>query len=74
MTIESFDSDRCIGCGTCVRTCPMDVIRINPETGKPEVKYPEDCQICHLCDVYCPVGKVIFISPYKGIRPMVGFG
>ena len=74
MTIESIDLNKCIGCGTCMSTCPMDAIRWDNKAGKPEITYPEDCQICHLCDVYCPVGKIINISPTKSVRPMVGFG
>ncbi len=74
MSIENIDESKCIGCGTCHRTCPMDVIRRDADTGKGVITYPEDCQMCHLCDLYCPVGDVISISPTKGIRPMVGFG
>ena len=74
MAIENMDMDKCIGCGTCMSTCPMDVIRMDDKTGKPVIKYPEDCQICHLCDLYCPVENIISISPTKCVRPMVGFG
>jgi NAD-dependent dihydropyrimidine dehydrogenase PreA subunit len=74
MAIENIDMDQCIGCGTCMSTCPMDVIRMDDKTEQPVIKYPEDCQICHLCDLYCPVGNIITISPTKYVRPMVGFG
>ncbi len=74
MTIENIDESKCVACGTCHRTCPMDVIRRDAKTGKPVITYPEDCQMCHLCDLYCPVGNVINISPTKSVRPMVGFG
>ncbi len=72
MTIEVIDLKKCIGCGTCMKSCPMDVIRM--KSGKPEILYPEDCQICHHCDLYCPVGNIITITGSKGIRPHVGFG
>ncbi len=62
----------CIGCGTCVSTCPTDVIRLNKD-GKAEIKYPEDCQICHLCRMYCPT-DAITITPEKTIPVIVSWG
>lgn len=50
--------DGCIGCGTCVSTCPMDVFRLSTDNGKSEIRYAEDCQACHLCQVYCPVDAI----------------
>lgn len=63
----------CIGCGVCVKTCPTDVIRLNTETKKAEIKYPADCQICHLCRMYCPV-DAITITPDKSIPVVVSWG
>lgn len=71
MTIENISG--CIGCGECVRSCPCDVIRINKDTGKAEIKYPADCQICHLCRMYCPV-DAITLSPEKTIPVIVSWG
>lgn len=71
MSIESIKG--CIGCGTCVQTCPTDVIRLDPETGKAIIKYPADCQICHLCRMYCQVGAIT-ISPEKSIPVIVSWG
>ena len=71
MTIERIKG--CIGCGTCVKTCPTDVIRQDPETNKAFIKYPADCQICHLCNMYCPV-DAITISPEKSIPVVVSWG
>jgi NAD-dependent dihydropyrimidine dehydrogenase PreA subunit len=62
----------CIGCEACVQSCPTDVIRMNKETNKAEIMYPEDCQICHLCRLYCPVGAIT-ITPEKSIPVMVSW-
>lgn len=43
-----------------------DVIRSNPKTNKAELSFPEDCQICHLCSLYCP-SDAITITPDKSI-------
>ncbi len=71
MSIESIKG--CIGCGTCVETCPTDVIRKDPKSGKAVITYPADCQICHLCRMYCPV-DAITISPEKSIPVIVSWG
>jgi NAD-dependent dihydropyrimidine dehydrogenase PreA subunit len=74
MSIESIDEATCIGCGTCVASCPMDVIHLSNETGKATIIYQKDCQLCHLCENYCPVGNVITIAPTKFLQPIVGWG
>ncbi|MFT5701007.1 MAG: NAD-dependent dihydropyrimidine dehydrogenase PreA subunit [Desulforhopalus sp.] len=71
MTIEAING--CIGCGTCVQSCPTDVLRIDPKTQKAIIKYAADCQICHLCRMYCPV-DAITISPEKTIPVIVSWG
>jgi len=71
MAIDRIDG--CIGCGTCVSTCPTDVIRTDPKTGKSVITYPADCQICHLCRMYCPV-DAITITPEKSIPVVVSWG
>ncbi len=71
MAISSING--CIGCKTCVQVCPTDVIRIDESNGKAMIKYPEDCQICHLCRLYCPV-DAITITPEKSIPVIVSWG
>lgn len=71
MAISSIDG--CIGCGTCVQSCPTDVIRMDPDTGKAVIRYVADCQICHLCRMYCPV-DAITITPDKSIPVVVSWG
>ena len=48
----------CKGCKTWFDVCPMDVIRMNEETGLAEIRYPQDCQACNLCVVFCPEGAI----------------
>jgi NAD-dependent dihydropyrimidine dehydrogenase PreA subunit len=73
MAIQSIDSQKCIGCGACVTTCPMDVFRLNKTSGQSVITYPEDCQICHLCCVYCPK-QAITVSPEKRSPVLVAWG
>ncbi|MGX9419151.1 FAD-dependent oxidoreductase [Vibrio sp. WJH972] len=48
MPIESINADLCIGCGTCVARCPMDILRLNTQ---PEVKQEQSP-----CSAACPLG------------------
>ncbi len=62
MAIQQVDHRRCIGCKICVVTCPTDVFRIDPDTGKSIAKYASECQICHMCVNFCPVGALNITS------------
>ena len=61
---KKVDREKCIGCGTCVRYCPLGVIFIDPESGK-------SCK-CDLCDGEpkcvgaCPTGALEMISGSEG--------
>lgn len=54
----SIVTDRCIGCGACVESCPTDVLRMD-NTGKAIVAYSRDCHVCFLCVDDCPTSAVI---------------
>ncbi len=43
----------CLGCGDCVAACQFDAIRMNPETGLPEVD-EDKCTACGACTKACP--------------------
>ncbi len=62
MGIKRIDEKLCTGCGICLEDCPMDVIRMNEETDKAYIRYPGDCQSCHLCEMACPE-NAIDLSP-----------
>jgi NADPH-dependent glutamate synthase beta subunit-like oxidoreductase len=48
MPVSKIDLDKCIGCGTCVESCPMDVFRLDTV-----VEYRRECSPCSLA---CPLG------------------
>ena len=65
MAIERIDASKCNGCGKCADYCPVDVIRMNTETGVAEIKYQEDCVVCYNCEFDCPT-DAIYVSPRRG--------
>lgn len=42
--------DACKGCGTCVKVCPRDNVRL--ENGRPA--FTHNCELCHACIQWCP--------------------
>jgi Fe-S-cluster-containing dehydrogenase component/formate-dependent nitrite reductase membrane component NrfD len=60
--IVDFDSDRCIGCKSCMQACPYDALYINPDTNT-----AAKCNFCAhrvenniqpACEVVCPVQAI----------------
>jgi formate hydrogenlyase subunit 6/NADH:ubiquinone oxidoreductase subunit I len=54
----AIDPLACTGCGLCVLSCPVDVIRMDAVTGKAHTAYPADCQVCYLCEDDCPAHAI----------------
>ena len=70
MAIQPVDQEKCVGCGICVLSCPMDVLRL--EGGKAVAKYPEECMCCAACEDDCPRGA-LYVTPEKWENLMVSW-
>ncbi|MBL7176378.1 MAG: ferredoxin family protein [Desulfobacteraceae bacterium] len=66
--IKYINEELCDGCGKCDLSCPMDVIYMNAETGKAEIRYQEDCMTCYNCELECPT-EAIYVDPIKCEKP-----
>ena len=62
---ETNCSYGCFGFGDCVAVCQFDAIKINPETGIPEVD-EEKCTACGACAKACP--KKVIELRNKGVK------
>jgi NAD-dependent dihydropyrimidine dehydrogenase PreA subunit len=73
MSIKQINMEVCTGCGKCIDACAMDVIRMDEETQKAVIKYPEDCMLCLYCEAECPT-NAIYVSPELLERPLLSWG
>ena len=73
MAIEIIDTNLCTGCGICVNSCPMDVIRMDEDLQKAIIRYQEDCMLCEFCVLDCPV-DAITVTPEKHSPLIVSWG
>ena len=73
MSIEKIDPELCSGCGICVESCSVDVIRMDENTQKAIIRYPQDCMLCEFCALDCPE-DAITITPDKEAPLIVSWG
>lgn len=62
MAITGINYDLCTGCGKCVNACWHDALRMDKESNKPIIAYPDECVMCNRCLRDCPV-KAVTLAP-----------
>lgn len=73
-SVVEIDYENCTNCGICIKSCPVDVLRMSPETKWLEATYWEDCMLCKLCELDCPEEGAIWILPDKSLAHVLTWG
>jgi len=55
-----IDTEKCIGCGTCVDVCPVGVWELVGEKASPV--NADECIACHACETQCPENAIEIIE------------
>ena len=50
--LPEIDRRRCLGCGACVRACPLGVLAL--VQGQPTIVQVDRCDYCGRCEAACP--------------------
>ena len=69
MAIDRIDPELCNGCGICVNICPTDVFRMDKESKKAVITYPDDCMLCEFCAADCPTNAITLTM--ENILPLI---
>ncbi|MPQ34203.1 4Fe-4S dicluster domain-containing protein [Clostridium estertheticum] len=56
--IVTVNQNKCIGCGKCLKNCPLGIFELRYEKSAPIREL--DCVQCRLCQSYCPT-RVIYL-------------
>ena len=56
-TYPVVDVDKCMGCGSCMESCPIGALEMDDRGGydKKARVYKHNCMACHTCETHCPV-------------------
>jgi NAD-dependent dihydropyrimidine dehydrogenase PreA subunit len=57
-----IENDMCIGCGACVKVCPMKGKVIAMKNGKACVLDAKSCDLGRACEMICPTKAFKFIG------------
>ncbi|PKP57883.1 MAG: NADH-quinone oxidoreductase subunit I [Candidatus Altiarchaeales archaeon HGW-Altiarchaeales-1] len=72
--LQKVNTDICVVCGMCARTCPIDAIKIEQKPGCEKTRNANDynftvntgsCMWCGLCEEVCPKHAIHLTNTYE---------
>jgi MinD superfamily P-loop ATPase len=63
------DGGACTACRTCASACFVNAIGWDDEADAPTLAYPDDCQVCCVCEKVCPEAALEIVPDWAGRRP-----
>jgi len=67
--VAVIDEEKCTGCGTCVKICPVEAIRLEKNAGKRLAVVDKDmCLGCTICFSRCPEYAVKMVQRESPLR------
>jgi formate hydrogenlyase subunit 6/NADH:ubiquinone oxidoreductase subunit I len=66
-----IDEDKCVGCGTCVEVCPVNLLQIKKVDKQNKTSAPDQsfCVKCHMCEFHCGYQAIRVLPPFEGQQP-----
>ena len=63
-----IDESKCIGCGTCVEVCPVNLLQLIKVDNKKKTSAPDQsfCLKCHMCEMHCGYEAIKVHPPFEG--------
>lgn len=65
---KMFTASKCIGCGECVKACPVQAIEM---TAEGIVTDPDKCTLCGLCAEVCPTKAIEMSGRHYSIEELM---
>lgn len=70
--------DRCIGCGTCVASCPrhaidpaVEPVEHEPGAARPPLRRADACRLCGTCAHVCPTGARVIAGQQMSVADVL---